>query len=386
MIRISIPAFALIVCFAADATAQLPQVLYYRMNEGTGAVTANDATPGGGAAQATLTGTVGWPTPGQLGNSQIDFTNGGSAASGQLNSGWATDLSTDWTIELWFQPNVSSGSVYYMFGDSTASTPTSFRGFIGGVAGTGVFVRTGYPDINVVPPFPVNIAGLWTHFALVHDSIGATITGYINGTMITQVAVTTPLNQMGTNFHVGSYTGSNSFNGSIDEFRFWNVARSAAEIQANYNTELGTGFELYGSGCAGTGGFVPTYFANGPVQVGNAGFAVGSSNLNGGVPAVFVLGLSDSIWLNGGSILLPLDLTPFGAPGCNLLFSTETLLGPFNASAGGPGAGSISVSLPIPNQAFLAGAVAYTGFIVIDVGANNLNVINTPAAKMTIQP
>ena len=94
----------------ATADAQVPHVLYYRMNEAAGTTTRNEAIPGGGLANPTITGTYVWETPGHLGPVHIDFGSTGSAI-GTVQTQWATDLTNDWTIEYWFRPNVGGNTL-----------------------------------------------------------------------------------------------------------------------------------------------------------------------------------------------------------------------------------------------------------------------------------
>ncbi|MBL8896187.1 MAG: LamG domain-containing protein [Planctomycetes bacterium] len=376
--KLSLAALLLTCAGAVPAAAQLPQILYYRFNEGSGTTTANFASPGQGSSNVPFVGTPTWQTPGQVGAAHVDFGTG-SAGAANIASGWATDLSGDWTIECWIRPNASGTGLQYIYGDTTANNPSSFRVFLGGVAGTGIFLRTGWPDLNIVPPFSMNVAGLWTHVAVTQDATAGLLTGYINGVQIVQVASTGPNQLRGSNFRLGGYTGASQFNGAIDEFRVWNVARTPAEIAAYWNVELGTGFALYGAGCAGSGNIVPTLLPNGVPQRGTS-FGLTAGNLNGGALAVPILGVSDLQWLG---IALPLDLGLLGASGCNLWLSLEAVLPTMQANGSGPGTGSVALSFPIPNGPY-QGAVAFAGFLIVDP-VNSLGLINSPAARITIQ-
>ncbi|MDB6024944.1 MAG: hypothetical protein JWM68_1167 [Verrucomicrobiales bacterium] len=86
---------------------------------------------------------------------------------------------------------------------------------------------------------PVNSLSNWVHYALVssQSTIPPSLSVYTNGVLQT--------NKFGASTFVrGSYSlliGGGSgfpFNGRIDEFRVWNVARSAAQIQASYTAPL----------------------------------------------------------------------------------------------------------------------------------------------------
>ena len=84
---------------------------------------------------------------------------------------------------------------------------------------------------------PTNSISNWVHYAFVSSQSGNSMTIYTNGVLQT--------NKTGrSSFVRGSYDlfigGANLFpyRGSLDDFRVWSVARSAAEIQANYKAPL----------------------------------------------------------------------------------------------------------------------------------------------------
>jgi len=87
----------------------------------------------------------------------------------------------------------------------------------------------------------------WIHFAMTWD--GTTVRAYVNGVLKAMKSDTAGCNASANDpctLHttVTQLTiGCNNprfacFNGLIDEFRVWNVARSDAEIMANYNKSL----------------------------------------------------------------------------------------------------------------------------------------------------
>ncbi|MGE5362578.1 MAG: LamG domain-containing protein, partial [Bacteroidota bacterium] len=73
----------------------------------------------------------------------------------------------------------------------------------------------------------------WNHFALVYD--GTNVKLYHNGNLVINVARN--INTIQSSFLIGRLA-SGFFDGKIDEVRFWNVARSQAQIQSAMYTEL----------------------------------------------------------------------------------------------------------------------------------------------------
>ncbi|MCI0585608.1 MAG: integrin alpha [Planctomycetes bacterium] len=126
------------------------------------------------------------------------------------------------------------------------------------------------------------------------------------------------------------------------------------------------GSTLYGSGCPGSGGITPEIRALGlPTSaVGSPAFGILLSRALGGTTAVLVVGFSFQAW---GTIPLPLDLGPLGAPGCALFASADMLL-PTSTGGSGPGSGTASVPLPIPPNSTLVGSIVHFQWYVADPG------------------
>jgi hypothetical protein len=216
------------------APAQLvPQALYYKFNEGSGTITANEASPGVGSAQATIVGGLLSFVPGQFGTGLLGANYPGAA--NYVDSGWAMNLNgMSWTIEFWFKPT-GGGSTQYICGSN--SSTSAFRIFAGTSAGTNyVLSGTGITTLTMTGVQP----GVWTHVAFVFNAATspATLTGYLNGVQVNQNNQTgTPTLNTG-NFVVGAQSTQSGMMGTLDEFRLWTTARTAAEIAANFNVEL----------------------------------------------------------------------------------------------------------------------------------------------------
>lgn len=135
-------------------------------------------------------------------------------------------------------------------------------------------------------------------------------------------------------------------------------------------------FPGFGQGCTGTGNLVPTqWWSFGPPSPGNAEFSLRLDDARPGTPALLVLGFSNSVW---SGMALPLDLAQFGAAGCTLYTSVDSVhLLPTD------GAGRSSLPLPIP--AGLGGAV-YCQWSVLDPGSPNaIGMAVTNGGKLILQ-
>lgn len=118
------------------------------------------------------------------------------------------------------------------------------------------------------------------------------------------------------------------------------------------------GTPTYGSGLAGTGGFVPALAGNGMPQIGNFGYALDVTNGLGGATGFLLLSNGPaSLPLAGGVVyvdpagLVPVPLTLGGTPGVG-------------------GAGTGSIPLPLPPSPSLLGLSLYSQALLFDAGAS----------------
>ncbi|TAG95467.1 MAG: LamG domain-containing protein, partial [Bacteroidetes bacterium] len=154
---------------------------------------------------------------------------------------------TNVTVEAWiFATNISGirdiirkedGDDRILFSFQSSGTILSFGLKVGGT----------YSELDVT----INASDYlnrWVHIAAVYNGTQKII--YRNGVVIGTENVTGAIGTLGTApLLLSSENGSFSFfNGSMDEFRFWNVARTQTEIQNAMNTELAgteTGLVVY---------------------------------------------------------------------------------------------------------------------------------------------
>ena len=142
----------------------------------------------------------------------------------------------------------------------------------------------------------------WHHIAVTYDGSARVI--YVDGSSVASDSRSGALNQ-NTNGHIiGAYNGASTgahsrfFNGSIDELRVWNVARTATEISDSYN-------QLISPSSAGLIGYWPFEEGGGTtteniisgsssnVFAGNVAFTTQNAPITTGSGSVF-----DYLWSN----------------------------------------------------------------------------------------
>jgi len=157
-----------------------------------------------------------------------------------------------------------------------------------------------------------------------------------------------------------------TWNGTFTQAWSYRVDTTACPALASYKT--------YGKGCKGSNG-VPMLSNTGLPKLGQS-FQVDLANARANAPALITLGVSDTKF---GALVLPFDLTPIGAPSCQLLASPETLI-PFATS----GTGTASIKFMIPNLSSLNNVSLFNQFMISDPTANKLTLVFSNGGKMTM--
>ena len=155
---------------APQQVYDVPELMYYKFDGAGSTTVANEASSPVGTNPAPVLGlTIGGT--GQFGEALVGV--GGSSSTNRVDTGWATGLSGSWTISLWLDDiDPTSTSLRYVFGDSTA---TSFRAFLGGVAGAGnIILRGPVADTTIAGVGPGPSVATW-----VYDSTVPEIRGYL---------------------------------------------------------------------------------------------------------------------------------------------------------------------------------------------------------------
>ncbi len=208
--------------------AQTPELLYYRF-DGSGTSIPNEASaPPSGTETATIIGDQTIGSTGQCNEALIGT--GSNSSTNFVNTGWVPDLgSSSWTLSLWINNVPNYSLLWYIFGEVNTN---GFRCFTNGVTGADNFWLRGGGLTDVA----VNggaLAGPQV-ITFVYDNTLDNVKAYLNGVLVNTVAQG-DVNITGTApFKVGGYSSNSGLapNSRMDEFRLYNRALSAAEVEA----------------------------------------------------------------------------------------------------------------------------------------------------------
>ncbi|MBK9256692.1 MAG: HYR domain-containing protein [Saprospiraceae bacterium] len=159
--------------------------------------------------------------------------------------------SADFTFEVWFKANsITSFPILFAQDKSFVYSP-AFRVEIGSsTQNIRFFLISPSGSVTNFTPNNTISANAWTHYAIVRT--GNTFRSYINGILQTTTTASGNPTLTGNNFNFrlgARFSNTNGitnlFNGVLDEFRCWNVARNQSQIQASMNSSLTSESGLY---------------------------------------------------------------------------------------------------------------------------------------------
>ncbi|HVX63177.1 MAG TPA: LamG-like jellyroll fold domain-containing protein, partial [Pirellulales bacterium] len=199
----------------------------YAFNEGAGNTLAD--LSGNGHAGAIVN--AAWSTAGKYGNA-LSFNGADSLVN--IPDASALHLTTGMTLEAWIKPTAAAsgwqdviykGDDNYYLESSSLSPGVPVAGATAGASDTGAAGTSALPT------------NAWSFLTETYD--GANLLLYVNGVQVAaqalsgSLATSTDLLQLGGDSIYGQY-----FQGLIDNVRIYNVALTAAEIQADMNTPI----------------------------------------------------------------------------------------------------------------------------------------------------
>jgi hypothetical protein len=142
------------------------------------------------------------------------------------------------------------------------------------------------------------------------------------------------------------------------------------------------GVSLLGTACADQTGRQPRIGVGVGARLGST-MTVNLSNANPALlSATLALGFSATVW---GGTPLPLDLTPFGLPGCNWQVAPDAVLTLPTVGVNGT-RHHATYELAVPQQSSLLGLDLFAQWLVVEPSAYGLTGSTTRAARMTVVP
>jgi hypothetical protein len=228
--KFSVSALILIFAMLSSSTitfSQVPELLYYKFNN-PGKLIINSANPATAVGNDTIVINDQSMAIGGSGFSGTALLSGSNWPT--IYNGWTPNLTGSFTIGFWISDIFHDASTEcFIFG-------TDYSGFTctaGGGAGAGNLKISG----SGLPTLILSNSGIYTPkmYHVVYNAAASQFTGYLNGVQVISFPVTSPVSISGYQFKIGS---GNTYQGKLDEFRFYNRALSASEIQATWDMEL----------------------------------------------------------------------------------------------------------------------------------------------------
>ncbi len=264
---------------------------YYRVRADKTSVT------GQGGYLNVITQAAGYTPPGNA----LEFNSGNNYVSIANNP-----ITNSFTVETWLLLNANSGNPstnprIFDFGNSTNHYCTMY---ITSSSTIGYQIVVGSTLQTFTSSTAVTL-GKWTHIAVTYDQPSSTATIYFNGVQVGQsTSITLYPANIGSlsNSWLGRseyYNVDPNLNGSLDEFRIWNSARSQAQIQANMLNSVAAnsaGLLLYYNFDQGVGGATNTGITGLPDQTSTG--ATGTLNN-------FTLSGNTSNWVESYAMAVP---------------------------------------------------------------------------------
>lgn len=161
--------------------------------------------------------------PGKIGKA-FDFSGGDARV--QTKSAQSLDMTSGGTIEFWIK--LSSVAAGVIVGRGTGNNDNSVRIKTSQGNIQVVFTRVGGISANLISNTSVLQTGQWQHVAAVNT--GSQLKLYVNGALH-MTASGGAMGSMFADLYVGKGAASDpSFNGTIDDLRWWSIARSDQEV------------------------------------------------------------------------------------------------------------------------------------------------------------
>lgn len=202
-------------------------------------------TPSPAASSPTRTPTA--VPAGSQGSSRYSVKFNGTTAYADAPNGSELNPPTDWTVEAWFKDEDAAGYDHERARILTKGDPHALSNvpYAISIASNqlGVILRS--KGQYVVLMHDLRASGVppntWHHVAATFQSSTRELALYLDGVRVAQGTSPVGLQNNAEPLTVGGdgpSTSGSLWRGKIDDVRLWNVARTPAQVQASYRTEL----------------------------------------------------------------------------------------------------------------------------------------------------
>ncbi len=239
-----------------------------------------------------------------------------------------------------------------------------------------------------------NSIGIWSHDA-VNDrplaNLGSAswsmspVNGWQGATFASPVTIPAngdfwlvwaPIRNAQSSIQTTPFVGGPTYRASLDNGQNWNgpFTNTLWKLRIFCGGRPGH-YEVFGTGCVGSNRQRPVLgFFNVPTIGQSTVFMLDKAR--GSSSAALVIGASNTIW---GAAPLPFDMTGLGAPTCNLLASLDLLVStPTDVT------GQANLPITVPGVTALVGRLLYNQWLVLDPGANALQIVVSGGGRAVI--
>jgi Concanavalin A-like lectin/glucanases superfamily/Secretion system C-terminal sorting domain len=154
-----------------------------------------------------------------------------NGANDQIELG-STYTQQIFTVEMWVKP----GATQVQYANIIDNNHTGSQNWVCQQD----FTNTNQYGFGVNPSSGVTfslLANQWQHLALIKSATAVEV--YVNGILVQSAPLIGSINVTGHFLRLGNWGGGGrNWNGTMDDVRYWNTARTQAQIVANMNTQL----------------------------------------------------------------------------------------------------------------------------------------------------
>lgn len=169
----------------------------------------------------------------------------GSTQYFDVASNASLDVGTsDFSIQVWMNLTSFTGDPYII---SKQASGAPYNGY--GMFAQDISFKIGFETSDGTYQFDSSTttvsAGVWTHIIITRS--GANLAFYLNGAAAgTSSSARSGSLDTTANFNIGSFAGSQTFNGNLDEIALWKRQLSSGEVTSLYNSGAGLAYPFGG--------------------------------------------------------------------------------------------------------------------------------------------